>query len=637
MQTYFPVSSLVKRAVLGMSVFSLLAPSLAIAAPLPFFDTIPAGRAEFDLRVNSANGALYTHALSGLASNTNSWAMPDFTITSTNNANRLTNSFALNNFSGLLAGTPGGDSVGMNADGTTGSGLTFTFNNAINGFGLDLEGWATCCYPSGLYVSFDGGTPILVGSAANRNENPGAAAGHGPTTFVGAIDDAGTFSVVTFYGLASGDAMNAGGIIRYALVPLGSISGGGGGYVQTTQGTSVQGLGVYFKDNEGAGGTQRQIVSAYLDTLNTKQATEALKTIFPVNTSVTSQSMLSSSGQTSSVLMEKVGTVLGSTMAAPMNFANGSFNPSAWLFGDGNARPSVAGESDLAMSLASSPYKKFDMGQQALWFQGVGAYANGDDTSTTIGYETTTAGVVGGYEFAIDSNHLVGVVASNFWSDVDLDDKAGKTEARNYNLGLYGQKLLGETKLTAVVSGGYGDYESVRHINLGGVTANPEADYNGWSASSSLSVSHLFTHDTIKIEPFAQVSYTHVWTDGYEEKNGGAFNMNVSSDKFSTAGAKIGVNLENEYNINDRKLVVGVKPYVGKQWEIEAASNTTRLVGSANETTINGRDMDTFDVGLTLQAAYDIDDSTTLKIGSDLSRDKYEERAVGFVGVGFKF
>lgn len=289
------------------------------------------------------------------------------------------------------------------------------------------------------------------------------------------------------------------------------------------------------------------------------------------------------------------------------------------------------------MALASSPYKKFNMGEKAFWLQGVGAFADGDSTSATMGYETLTGGFVSGFEQAIDSNHLLGVFASSFWSDVELDADAGDTEARNYLLGVYGQKLIGGTKVTASVSGGYGDYESERRINLGGIIAAPKADYDGWSTSATLGVSHLFTHETVKIEPFAQLSYTHVWTNGYEETGGGAFNMSVSDDKFSTAGAKIGVNVENEYKVNDRKLTVGVKPYVGHQWELEGASNTTRLVGTTSSTTVNGRDLSTFDVGFAAQVSYEVDDATTFKLGADLSRDKYEERAVGFVGVGFKF
>ncbi len=630
------MSAMPRKVVAGLSLSAVLLSSTAFADPLPFFDTIPGGRTYFDTRVNDANGTLYTHSLSGLSSG-NSWTLPDFTITATNSANRSVSN-ALSNFGGALTGTPGGQAINMTANGTTGSGLTFSFNRAINGFGLDLDDWATCCMPSGLYISFDGGAPILVGEALTGTDNPGTAAGHGAKTFIGAIDDSGTFTTITFYGTGNGDVLNAGGIIRYALVPLGSISNpGNSGYVTGTVNTPVQGLASYFKANEGSG--PRQIVSNYLDTLDTPRVVEALKTIYPVNTSVTSQTMLSSSGQTSNVLIEKVGTVLGSNMGSPMmGFADGSFNTSTWLFGEGNGGGAVqGGEMDAMYSLAASPYKKFNMGEQAVWFQGVGATADGDATQETMGYDTVSRGFVGGYEMALDQNHLVGVLASNFWSDVKMDNNAGKTEAKNYNLGLYGQKLIDETKLTAVVSGGYGDYESERRINLGGIAANPQSDYNGWSASASLSASHLFTHNTIQIEPFAQLSYTHVWTEGYDETGGGAFNMSVSSDKFSTAGAKIGVNVQNDFDVKGRKLTVGVKPYIGNQWELEEASNKTNLVGSNSATTINGRDLTTFEVGAAVQIAYDVSDNTTLKFGSDFSRDKYEERYVGFVGVGFKF
>ena len=627
------------KAVLGLSLSAILLSTTAYANPLPFFDTIPDGRAYFETRVNDANGTYYTHALSGLVSNTNSWALPDFTITSTNGGNRGVTTNSLNNYGGNLTGVLGGDAIVMTASTLQGSGagLTFTFNNPINGFGLDLDDWATCCLPSGLYISFDGGAPILVGEATAGSDNPGVDAGHGFKTFVGAIDDAGTFTTITFYGTGDGDVLRAGGIIYYAMVPLGSISNPSN-YVNAVANTPLAGLASVFKNSEQAG--DLQTVSTYLDTLSQSQVSQALKTIFPVNTSVTSQTMSSSSGQTSNTLIEKVGTVLGSsTGGSPMGFTDGTMDTSRWLFGDsaqGGAMPGgQAG--DAVMALAASPYKKFNMGEQAVWFQGVGALSDGKSTSATLGYDTTTTGFVSGYEMALDQNHLLGVLASYFYSDIDLEGSAGNTKARNYNLGVYGQKLIDKTKLTAVVSGGYGDYDSERRINVGGVISTPEASYNAWSASATLGASHLFTHDTIKIEPFAQMSYTHVWTDGYQETGGGAFNMAVSDDKFSTVSAKAGVNLQNTYDVGERSLTIDVKPYIGQQWEIEGASANTRLVGTNNSTTINGRDMTVFEVGANVQFTYDVSDNTKLKFGADVSRDKYEDRAVGFVGVGFKF
>jgi len=107
-----------------------------------------------------------------------------------------------------------------------GSGLVFTFDTPVNAFALDLQGWATCCFPSALYIAFDGGTPILVGSATTNTDNPGEARYNESMTFVAAISDTNTFTTVAFYGEAAGDAMWGGGVIRYALVPLGGLTGG---------------------------------------------------------------------------------------------------------------------------------------------------------------------------------------------------------------------------------------------------------------------------------------------------------------------------------------------------------------------------------------------------------------------------
>lgn len=598
----------------------------AHAAPVTFFDTIPDGRIDFDQRVLGANGTFYTNALTGLTGNS-TWDLGDFSISATNNQTRTISTALLNPPGGLL----GGQAINMTADGSTASGLTFTFDTAINGFGIELDDWATCCYPSSLYISFDGGTPILIGTAQNGNDNPGTAASHGAKTFIGTIDDSGTFTTITFYGTGNGDVLNAGGIIRYAFVPLGSLSGG---YTQVVEGTPSSGYANYLDQYDDSG--VLQIVANHLNNASPEEVAQALKTIIPVNTSVTSQTMLSSSGQTSNVLLEKVGTVLGNlSPVGGLGFNNSNialglnegFNP----FED-----HVKSGDPIAM-LSSSPYKKFQTDSHAVWLQGVAAGANGSSTSTTMGYDTFSRGVVGGYEFIPQENILVGVLASAFRSDIDVDNDAGKTKAGNYNVGLYGQKIYGATKLIGIASFGYGDFESERRIDIGGITAAPEADYNGYSGSVALGLSRLYEHNQYKIEPFVTTSYTAVKTDGYTEEGGGAFNMDVSDDRFSTASVRMGVTVQHDTKLAEKDLALKIKPYISQQWELEKADNDVRFVGAGSATTVTGRDLTVFETGIAGEVNYSLSDSSSLKIGADLSRDKYEQRYITYVGVGFKF
>jgi hypothetical protein len=121
------------------------------------------------------------------------------------------------------------------------SGLTFDFSSPVNAFGFEIGDWATCCMAgtrpqnivddygvpatgSGLWIAFDGGAATLPANALSAADNPGYAAAFSYTNFIGAIDDTGFFSSVTFFGDGFGEYLVAGGTLRFASVPEGSVT-----------------------------------------------------------------------------------------------------------------------------------------------------------------------------------------------------------------------------------------------------------------------------------------------------------------------------------------------------------------------------------------------------------------------------
>jgi hypothetical protein len=139
-------------------------------------------------------------------------------------------------------GTAGGGTGGLpNIPGFS-SGLSFTFSSPVNAFGFEVGDWATCCMTgtrpagvvsaygvpatgSGLWIAFDGGAATLPANALSANDNPGYAAHRSFTNFIGAIDSSGFFSTVTFWGDGFGEYLVAGGTLRFASVPQGSVGG----------------------------------------------------------------------------------------------------------------------------------------------------------------------------------------------------------------------------------------------------------------------------------------------------------------------------------------------------------------------------------------------------------------------------
>ena len=122
-----------------------------------------------------------------------------------------------------------------------GYGLTFSFSSPVNAFGFEIGDWATCCTDatrpqaivdaygvpvlgSGLWIAFDGGAATLPANALAYGDNPGFQQNRSFTNFIGAIDDTGFFSSVTFFGDGFGEVLYAGGSLRFASVPEGSVT-----------------------------------------------------------------------------------------------------------------------------------------------------------------------------------------------------------------------------------------------------------------------------------------------------------------------------------------------------------------------------------------------------------------------------
>lgn len=207
---------LTSLAVLGTFAFA----SAANATVVTFFDDYTNGPNLFDSTVTGTGGSVNVDNWTGIgASSTITRA--DYTVVKNNGA--IMSPFIYSN-GGV---STSGQVISINPSSTdvaasrATSAMKFTFSSAVNSIGFEVGDWATCCWPSRLYISFDGGAPILVGESTVYGDQfltSGTA-----NVFVGAIDDTGSFTTVEFWGDGLGEALYAGGTIRYAAVAEGSL------------------------------------------------------------------------------------------------------------------------------------------------------------------------------------------------------------------------------------------------------------------------------------------------------------------------------------------------------------------------------------------------------------------------------
>jgi len=212
----------------------LLASALAFAATsasatiVTVFDDLDAGPVNFDNTVIAAGATVTTDTWANLPSGVLSVDRGEYVITR-NNGGALSGQgiyTAYPNYNRSTTGetydiSPFGSGPGI---GAIGSGITLTFDSAVNAIGFEVGDWATCCQPSYLYISFDDGAPILVGKSdvfGDQFLTDGNA-----LVFVSALDDSGDFTKVQFWGDGFGEYLVFGGTVRYALLDRGTLPPG---------------------------------------------------------------------------------------------------------------------------------------------------------------------------------------------------------------------------------------------------------------------------------------------------------------------------------------------------------------------------------------------------------------------------
>ena len=246
---FLPKGFIMKKALLSVALVasSIFTASVATAAPVIYNLALP-NISTFD-NVITGTGSTVTTAKVIVGQSTYNYIDKDgnaatVTVTRPNSAapfgaNDSGYSSNGQSLSGAVWGINPDTSAGEPIPGFN-SGLKFTFSSPVNAFGFEIGDWATCCTTntrpagiqstygvpdqgSGLWIAFDGGAATLPANALTDSDNPGYAAARSYTNFIGAIDSSGFFSSVTFFGDGFGEFLVAGGTLRFASVPEGSV------------------------------------------------------------------------------------------------------------------------------------------------------------------------------------------------------------------------------------------------------------------------------------------------------------------------------------------------------------------------------------------------------------------------------
>lgn len=466
-----------------LSAMTIAYASTAIADTDVFYYDLSTGRTTFDNRVTSLGSTVNSDKLTGLVGGTDTWVRSAFTITAPSNRSvnqYFTNSSVADN-DGLgiqmTAATLGGNTPGT----LSASGLSFTFNSAVNAFAVELGDWATCCYPTALYISFDDGTPILVGSASSSANNPGY--NDGITTFIGAIDDSGTFTKVTFWGEASGgDVLYGGGVIRWALLRIGALSG-------NLVTDSVLG----FNNSNALGAAKiidqnANLANLFAGITNQQSLSDAATQTLPLLQSNYTQALKTSLNEINNILESRqLGASSGDLYEVDKNF----------------------------------------------WFKPFASWATQDDKQDISGYDANTYGIVAGLDREFANDIRLGLALSYARSDVDGNSRVARhsVDVDTYRLSFYGNKYL-NTGTNVFVQADIGRHNNEGKRQIAFTNSTARADFDSWSSHIGAGAAHpIALSEKVTFTPSLRADYTHIRDESYREKGAGLLNLDVDSNE----------------------------------------------------------------------------------------------------------
>lgn len=185
-----------------------------------------------------------------------------------------------------------------------------------------------------------------------------------------------------------------------------------------------------------------------------------------------------------------------------------------------------------------------------IWVQGYGDYVHQGKRELSNGYRAKIWGSVLGIDrLFMDGELRLGLAQGFGSSKIRSKDNYGRTSINSYQTALYGE-YQGRDKpyiFDAVLSYGYNDYDSSRHVSVGAINRTARSEYNGQQFSSYFETGYKFKKNNFDIIPLLALDYTYLYLSDYMENGAGALNLTVNSHTYNSLKPGIGCRLSRAF------------------------------------------------------------------------------------------
>lgn len=301
-------------------------------------------------------------------------------------------------------------------------------------------------------------------------------------------------------------------------------------------------------------------------------------------------------------------------------------------FGDGSA----PGQAVTAYDATGAVKAPANTDRFALWGGGFGSWGSWDGNGNAASIDRDIGGLFVGADGQVGDAWRLGVIGGYSRSDFSVDGRNASATSDNYDLGVYAGTQMGAVAFRSGLAYTWHDISTSRGVVFPGFAENLSADYAAGTAQAFGELAYQFKAGQSAFEPFANLAYVNLSTDGFTEQ-GGAAALTAQSGDAGVTYTTLGLRASTVFAVGNG-MTATARGTIG--W-VHAFGDTTPITtfafGGGSAFDIAGVPIAS-DAAL-LEAGLDLNLTPTAKIGinygGQLSSEATDQTLAGALTVSF--
>ncbi|WP_236849212.1 autotransporter-associated beta strand repeat-containing protein [Chania multitudinisentens] len=187
------------------------------------------------------------------------------------------------------------------------------------------------------------------------------------------------------------------------------------------------------------------------------------------------------------------------------------------------------------------------------WGQAFGAWGatSGDGNAARLNRDT--GGILLGGDKLLKDNWRVGVIGGYSHTNFDVKDRNSSGSSNNYHLGIYGGNQWDKLSFRSALAYTWHDISTERSPQFSGFSDRVTGDYRANTVQTFGELGYTIQKGNTQLEPFANLTYLNLHTNGLREQ-GGAAALNINSSNTDATFSSLGVRSATDLTFGDKPV-----------------------------------------------------------------------------------